>query len=162
MEGINVLGLLLGFLAVLVFGMAALVALGLWMARRKNAAIIVFAAGWLSASLIGVVTALTCLEHDFNREGSDTPLILLAALSFFLSGVGQFVAARRRPWIYAVALGCAAGSILFLLLATGLLSADVFGNLDFHLDRNLSISFSLLFAVTSVLVAVLFPSTSAG
>jgi hypothetical protein len=155
-EGMNIGGILLGYLAVLVFGVTSLVALGLLIARLK-AALIVFAAGLLCADLIATLAALTCL--GFSHDGSETAEIVLAALSLVLSGTGQFIAALRRGWVYAVALGCAAGSMVFVTAPlTGYAVADVFGDFDPRLAFQISPGLSVLFAVASLLVAVLFPS----
>jgi hypothetical protein len=155
-EGVNIGGILLGYVAVLVFGVTSLVALGLLIARLK-AALIVFAAGMLCADLIAALAVLSCLE--FNPDASETAEIVLATLSLVLSGTGQFIAALRRGWVYVVALGCAGASIVFLVFPlTGYPVADVFGDLDPHLAFKLSSSFSVLFAVASLLVALLFPS----
>ncbi len=115
MEGVNLGGILLGFVSVLVLGGAAVLALGLLLARLYQAARLLFASGLLVAALIAAVAALSFLERECDREGEI--LIGVTALSLLLAGVGQFVAALRSPRLYPVALGFAASSLGYTVLA---------------------------------------------
>src|SRR5262249_27480490 len=79
-----VAGLLLGYLAFLVFAIVSLVALGLWIGRRTRAARITFAAGLLSATALLAVAALTflggeALEQPFSATVVLSVLALLVA-----------------------------------------------------------------------------------
>ena len=114
MTGINFGGILLGYLAVPVFGLAALLSLGLWAARRARAALLVFAAGWMGAAVILALATLTFLDREYHREGSGPPLVV-AAVGLFVAGVGQFVAALRGPRVYAPAFACTAVSLGLLV-----------------------------------------------
>jgi hypothetical protein len=159
-EGINIGGILIGYLAVLVFGVISLVAVGLLIARLTKAARITFAAGLLGADMIAAFAALTFLDNQFNHDGSDTSLIIVTALSMLLGGAGQFIAALRRPWIYATALASTAGSVMFLAapLLGGNADHQLFGGLHLRLSPHLTLGLSLLLAVTSLIIAVLYPS----
>ena len=114
MAGINIGGILLGYLAVPVFGLAALVALALWAARRARAALVGFAAGWLGAAVILALATLTFLDREYHRDGSG-PLLVVAAVALFVAGVGQFVAALRGPRVYAPAFAGTAVSLGLLV-----------------------------------------------
>jgi hypothetical protein len=129
-EGFNVVGTLLGFLAIPVLGLAALVALGLWVASRTRAALIVFASGWLCAAALIAVATLTFLSRDeFNPDGNG-PLLVATAVALFVVGVGQFVAALRGPGVYVPAFACAMVSLG--LLVAPFLGDRVAHNLDVH------------------------------
>src|SRR5262249_17487278 len=154
-EGVNVGGLLLGYLAVLVFGIASVVALGLCIARLTRAARIVFASGLLGATLIAALAALSFLQREFHPQGNKA-LIVLAALTLLLAGLGQFVAALRSPRTYAAALGCAAASLAFL--SAPVLGTEVLGTPVVHQvlgARSLSLPGVSLGLALSLLLAVL-------
>jgi hypothetical protein len=125
-EGFNIGGFLLGYLALLVFAIASLAAFGLLIVRLTRAARILFAAGLLCATGIAAVATLTFLGGEFPEHGYGT-VIVLTALTLLSAGAGQFVAALRRPRAYAAALACAAGSLV--LLAAPLLSGDAGGRI---------------------------------
>jgi hypothetical protein len=151
------MGLLLGYLAVFVFAVASLVALVLLTACLIKAALILFAAGLLCATVIAAVATLTFLGKE-SHEYHFSTMIVLTALALLLAGAGQFVAALRSPRTYAAALACAAGSIV--LLAAPLLGCDV-GTLIpgvRHLDTAGPVPLalpSLLLAVAGLMIAVL-------
>lgn len=154
MEGMNITGLLLGYLAVFVFGGALLVALGLLLAGLTRAAKFLFAGGFLLAALIAAVAALSFLDPQFNHgnESSEIFLLVLAvALVFLLVGAGQFIAAFRGPGRYAAALACALAA-LAIGTAAGLLGIDV---MPFKLPGAAAVS--TLLALASVVIAVLPP-----
>ena len=85
-------GMMLFCLAILGVGVTSVVALGLWVARLIKAARIVFAAGLLCSAAIAAVAALTFLSPEFTHHGTDSSLIVLAALGF-LFAAAEF---RRR------------------------------------------------------------------
>jgi hypothetical protein len=58
----NMTALLLGYLAVLAFGSASLVALGLRIARLTRGALITFATGLLVATVIAALATLSFLD----------------------------------------------------------------------------------------------------
>src|SRR5262249_18779894 len=157
-EGVNVGGILLGYLAVLVFGVASVVALGLCLAQLTRAARVVFASGLLGATLVAALAALSFLQREFNPAGSEA-LIVLAALTLLLAGVGQFVAALGSPRAYAAALGCAAASLA--LLSAPALATDALGTPVVHQvlgarsrslpGVSLGLALSLLLAVLTLL-----------
>jgi hypothetical protein len=162
-EGVNVLGILLGYLAVLALGGPSLAALGLLIARKTKMARIFFAAGLLAAGAIAAAATLTFLAREYNPDGRETPWIVLSALSLLLAGAGQFVAALRGPWAYAAAQGCAAGSLA--LLASPSLSGDWGGPVLSGIGRwvaELGLPFgvvsSLVAAVAGVGIAVFLPA----
>jgi hypothetical protein len=170
-EGISPMlfwGVLLWYLALLVFAITSLVACGLLLARRTTAARIVLAAGLLCPAVATLPAFLGWLEPaaaDY-RSGDRVPLVLLvlAELSLLLAGVGQFVAGLRSGRAYAVALGCALGATA-LIAAAGLCESDfgsriLGGQLATTLARlKLPLEIMGLFlAVTSLMVAMLFPS----
>jgi hypothetical protein len=100
-EGVNMGGILLGYLAVLVVGLVALASVGLRLAGGRRAARVVFAGGLLTGTVIATGGVLTC--------PGDLPAgeVALAAVTLLLAGVGPFVAALRRPGALAAALACA-------------------------------------------------------
>jgi hypothetical protein len=149
-EGVNLGGIFLGYLAALVFGGTSLMAVGLLIARLTKAALVVFASGLLCATVIAALAALSFLRREFNQEGSGA-MIVLAALTLLLAGAGQFVAALRSPRCYAAAFGCAAGSIVYGAVA-GLGGGDA---LPWKLPAGPGVS--LLLAAASMMIAVLLP-----
>jgi hypothetical protein len=160
MEGMNMAGLLAGYLAVLAFGITSLVAFGFLMARRTQGARIVFAAGLLCAAIIAGLAVLSFLEPEFRQDAS-VALIVATAASLFLAGSGQFIAALRGSRSYAAAFACAAVSMG--LLASPLLVGDVgllissrFGlPMVADLGIPLLVVASLIPAVASVAIAVI-------
>jgi hypothetical protein len=122
-QGVNVGGILLGYLAVLVFATVFLVALGLWFAGKSAAARIVAAVGLFATTIIGALASLTCLAPAYYRD-SDAPLIVETSLSLILAGTGQFVAALRNRRMYGASLVCAIVAITYATLA-GLGGSDV-------------------------------------
>jgi hypothetical protein len=159
MEGMNMAGLLAGYLAVLVFGIISLVAFGFLLARRTRGARIVFAAGLLCATIIAGLALLSFLEPEFRHDAS-VALIFVATASLFLAGCGQFIAALRSARTYAAAFACAAVSLV--LLASPLLCGDwgsgilnTFGLESADLGVPFLVAASLIPAVTSVVIAVL-------
>jgi hypothetical protein len=147
-EGVNIGGILLGYLGILVLGCAALVALMLLVARKSMAARFLFAAGMLLATVIVAIAALSFLQREYSPEGNG-PLIVLAALTLLLAGTGQFVAAFRSPSTYGAALAFAAGSILYVA-ASGPGDIHVV-----HWELPEGARVSLLLAAASVLLAIL-------
>jgi hypothetical protein len=98
------------YLAVLLFGVTTLTALGLLAARHTKPARVLFATGVLGAALAVAAALLSFLAPEF-RPGTDVPLVVVASLSLSLAGAGQFAAALRGGRAYAAALGCAAASV---------------------------------------------------
>ncbi|HEV8059899.1 MAG TPA: hypothetical protein VGP68_08500 [Gemmataceae bacterium] len=171
MEGISPIffwGILFWYLAVLVFTITSLVALGLLLARRTRAARIVFATGLLCPAVSTLPVFLGWLEPaaDDSHSGDSMPMVLLvlAELSILLAGAGQFIASLRSGLAYAMALGCALGATGFVA-AAGLCESDVGyrilgGKLATTLVRlKLPLEIVGLFlAVASSMVAILFPT----
>jgi energy-converting hydrogenase Eha subunit A len=160
LTGRIIAGLLLGYLAFLVFAIGSLLALGLLIARRTKAARISFAAGLLSATTLLAVAVIAFL----GGEAAEQPFSatdVVAVLTLLLAGSGQFVAALQNPRTYAASLGCAAASLL--LMAAPLLSGDAGLRIPgVHLLLKavglvpLALT-SLLLAVVSLMVAVVLP-----
>jgi hypothetical protein len=113
-EGVNMGGIMLGYLAVLVFGVVSLVALGLLLGARIKAARILFASGLLAASFVMILAILSFLAPEYHPGADDLPLLVLGALSLLAGGVGQFVAALRSGRVYTVAFICTSVSFLAL------------------------------------------------
>jgi hypothetical protein len=163
-EGLNVGGYLLEFLAVLVFAATLLVAFGLLIFGLTKPARMVFASGLLAADIIAAVATLSFLAREFNPSGSDSVVFALSALSLLLAGTGQFMAALRNPRAYGAALACSAVSLMFLV--TPLVSGEV-RNLIPGLYL-LSLAWlgvppavpGLLLALASLLLATLLPVRS--
>ena len=159
MEGMNVGGLLLGYLAVFVLGGALLVALGLLVAGLTRAAKFLFAGGFLLAALIAAVAVLSFLDPQFNHgdDSAETFLMVLAtAVVLLLAGAGQFIAAFRGPERYAAALTCA-------LLALAIGTAAAIGGIDvvpFKLPGAAAVS--TLLVVASVVIAIVPRVRAAG
>ena len=170
MEGISPIlfwGILLWYLAAIVFAITSLVAFGLMLARKTTAARIVFAAGLLCPAVATLPVFLGWLEPAANdaRSGDRVPLVLLvlAELSFLLAGLAQFIASLRSGRPYAVALGCALGAITFVATA-GLCESDfgsriLGGQLATALARlELPLEIAGLFmAFVSLMIAIFFP-----
>jgi hypothetical protein len=165
-------GILLWYLAVLVFAITSLVAFGLVVASRTTVARIVFATGLLCPAVVTLPVFLAWLEPAANhsRYGDSMPLVLLvlAELSLLLAGFGQFIASFRSGRAYAVALGCALGATA-LVAAAGLCESDfgyriLGGQLATTLARlKLPLEIVSLFpAVTSLMIAIFFPSKRRG
>jgi hypothetical protein len=152
-EGVNLGGILLGYLGIFVLGFTSLLALGLLIARKTTAARILFAAGLLLAAIIGAVVALSFLQRQFHGD-EHWPLIVFTALILLLSGTWQFVAALRSPRTYGAALACVAGAMVFL--AAPLLGGD-FSAIIIQLLGALY----LLVAAASLMIA-LFPPQRKG
>jgi hypothetical protein len=147
-EGLNIGGILLGFLSILVLGCTALVALVLLVVRKSTAARFLFAAGMLLATVIMAIAALSFLQREYSPEGNEPPIVL-AALTLLLAGAGQFAAAFRSPSTYGAALAFAAGSILYMA-AGGPGETHVV-----HWELPEGPRVSLLLAAASVMLAVL-------
>src|SRR5262245_7696777 len=163
----NIGAMLLGFLGVLVVGIACLVSLGLLIAGKYRAALVIFAGGLLGTAITAALATLSFLQKGmgFYREGSE-PLIALITLTILLAGTGQFVAALRRSG-YGIALGCAgAASMVCLAAAFFRLDKWRWPSLAHVLDMatlslpwlNLGLAISVFFAAASMAVAVLPPS----
>jgi hypothetical protein len=153
----NMLAFLLGYLAILVFAITSLVALGLLIARLIAPARILFAAGLACAAGIAGVALLSFHQEDFRDEAS-VPMIALTALSFLLAGTGQLVAAIRSPRTYGAAFGCAAASIV-IVVAFPFLGADIiggFGQSLVGLGVPLAVA-SMLPAMASLMIASFLP-----
>jgi hypothetical protein len=165
-EGLNVGGYLLGYLAVLVFAGTSLVALGLLIFGLTKPGRMVFASGLLAADIIAAVATLSFLAREFNPDGTDSPVIALSALSLLLAGTGQFIAAIRNPRAYPAALACAAVALMFV--AAPLLRGDVRNLIPgLYLLSLAWLGFppavpGLLLALASLLVATLLPVRSRG
>ncbi len=155
MEGVNMGGFMLGYLAVFVLGGAFLVALGLLLAGWSKAARFLFASGFLLAMLITAVAALSFLQPEYHREDSEAISAGVAAVVVLLAGMGQFIAAFRGAGRYAAALACALALPAFgILWVVG--GSDV---MPFKLPGGAVIS-SLL-AAASLVIAV-FPRFGEG
>jgi multisubunit Na+/H+ antiporter MnhC subunit len=74
-EGMNVGGIILGYLAVLVIGVAALVGIGLLIARQTRAARRLFAVGLVSAAIIAALAILSFLAGVTGRPLFDNLLL---------------------------------------------------------------------------------------
>src|SRR5437868_10776055 len=77
-EGVNIIALLLGNLALVIFGMAFFVALGLLIARMTKAARLFFAVAMLCASVIAAVAILSFLQAEFHESELLTRIVLPA------------------------------------------------------------------------------------
>jgi hypothetical protein len=149
-EGVNLGGILLFvFVAPIVFGVVSLVAVGFLIAQKIKVARIVFASGFLCATLIAAFATLTFLDRQFHHGSSEGVFIVGAALFFLLVGSGQFIAAIRNQGTYAAAFACAAGSLVYGMLAS--LRGDAF--MSMRLPQGPAIS--LLLAAASLVIAVL-------
>jgi hypothetical protein len=130
-EGISpilLLGVLLGYLAVLVCASTSLAALLLLLVRWTKEARIVFAVGLLCLVVATLPVFLGLLEQlardvrNFDHFGrSVVPLVLLVfgELTLLLAGFGQFIASLRGGRAYAVALVCALGAAALIAAAAG-------------------------------------------
>jgi hypothetical protein len=153
-EGVNIGGILLGYLGVLVVGIASLAALVLPIAHLTRAARIVLAAGIFVGTVIAALATLTFLWPEYHPEGNQATIMLIA-MNFLLSGIGQFVAALRSGRIYAAAFACAAACFL-VMIAPVLDGSYLFGGLGLDLARlwvPLEMA-SLLLAAASLAFAV--------
>jgi hypothetical protein len=120
-----VLGVLLGYLAVLVCASTSVAALILLLVRWTKEARTVFAADLLCpvVATLPVFLFLGLLEqlahHGLEFSHSVVPLVLLAlaALTLLLAGFGQFIASLRGARAYAAALGCALGAVALIAAA---------------------------------------------
>jgi hypothetical protein len=107
------------WLAVLVIGGAALLALVLLIARRTRPAMITFATGLLCAAVmvaLPLLGFLPFLDKESIKDNSKIVIVVIA-VSLLLAGVGQFVAAFRSPRTYAAAFVWAVGSPVLLAAA---------------------------------------------
>ncbi len=160
MEGVNLGGILLGYLAVLVFGAGLLVALALWIARQARAARFALAAGFLLAGVISALVALSFLQGEY-RHGIDLTYLILDAGSLLVAGIGPFVAAFRGPRTYAATLALALGAVAVLTLP--FLDSDsgqaLVGGVNLHLGDHLVAlaAVSLSLALAGLVIAVLPP-----
>jgi hypothetical protein len=125
-EGMNIGGILLGYLGVLLFAVTSLAALALLIARQTRGALILFATGLLCGEVIAALATLSFLAPEFNHDGGESPLIVLTALSLLLGGIGQLVAALRSPRNYAAPLGCSAASLVLLATPCWALTLVIF------------------------------------
>jgi hypothetical protein len=116
MEGINIGGILLGYLGVLVFGLGILVAVCLLIASKGRAALIAFAAGLLGFGVVAALAVLTFLDPAYVHGLSES-LLLITALSLVAAAAGQFLVALRTPRHYGIAMAGVIGSILLLFPA---------------------------------------------
>jgi hypothetical protein len=156
----NLSGILLVYVALLVFAGAAVVALGLLIARRTKAARIVFAVGLFGAAVIGAFADLTYLEEYW---GDANPTIILTALSLLLVGTGQLVAAFQSPRAHAATLWCGLGALVVFLLGAMAIMPDFLGGHVVHtvfarrnpsLPVSLGLGLCLSLAALSVMIAV--------
>ena len=152
MEGVNLGGFMLLYLAVIVFGVVSLVALGLLIGRLIKASRIVFASGFLCATLIATLATLSFLDRQFNHDNRDTLFIVRVCAILLLAGAGQLVAALRSPRAsYAAAFGCAAGAILYGI-GVAMAGSDA---LPLRLPHGAAVC--LVLAAASMAIAVLPP-----
>jgi hypothetical protein len=154
-EGVNMGGFLLGFLAVLVFGAVSLLAVGLLLARLYRAARIVFACGLCCATVIAALAALSFLAREYHPEGNEVRIVL-GALTLLLVGAGPLLAAFRSPGAYGAALGCAAGALVYGTVA-GFGISEV---MSWRLPGGAEVS--LILAACGLLIAVFPPPRPAG
>ena len=160
MEGINMTGILLGYLALLLFALACLVALVLLIVHQTKAARMVFAAGLLGACVIAAIADLTFLESQGQERKVSTDIVI-TALALLTAGAGQFIAAFRRSMTYALAMGCVAASLV--MLATPILAGDAGAQIP---GANVLASAtltvwpwpSLILAIASAVIAVFLPA----
>jgi hypothetical protein len=160
-----IIGVLLIYLALAVFGITSIVALGLSIAGRTRAALILFASGLLFLSFVTGFVPLMAFMDAINDPNSqlklaDEALFGMVALGLFLAGTGQFIAAIRKPRSYLAVFRCMIGSLLFLGCAA-FAEADFFARLlgDFNRfipEKKLPLAMaSLLLAVAGLIIAVL-------
>ena len=156
-EGMNMAGILLGYLAVLVFLVVSLVALGLLIARLPKASMILFAVGLFCAAVIASIATLSFLEREVRHDASQT-MLTLVALIFLVAGAGQFIAAIRNARTYAASLAFAAASIgytVFAVVVGGDVFARVAGEGALHWFLHAGPGIGLLLATISMLIAIL-------
>jgi hypothetical protein len=152
-EGINMAAIMLGYLGVLLFALASVVALGLLIARKTTAARILFASGLLTAVTLLVVATVWYVWPDFT-QGRIESVTMLFGSCLLLAGAGQFMAALRGPKVYAAALACAVFSVLAWLLLGG---GDYLAPLrvgSSHLGGFALTSAAILSATASLLIPV--------
>lgn len=121
MEGLNIGALLVGYLAVGAFALWSLATFGVLLAGRGRVARIMFAGGLFGAALLIAAAILTFLMPEYRSQATAW-LVVVTALSLFLSGIGQFLASLRSAWGYAVAFAFAAASML--LVSSPMFSGD--------------------------------------
>lgn len=149
MEGVNMGGIWLGFLAVIMLGAAFLVALTLLVVGLRKAAKFVFAGGFLAATFIMSIAVLSFLEDVYRHDGS-AAMIVGATGILLLAGAGQFIAAFRSPMVYAISLACALTGLAFGALAT-VTGTDTL----LHLPLGLVLALTAIPAAASFVIAVL-------
>jgi hypothetical protein len=160
-EGMNILGIMLGYLCVLVLGITSLVALGLRIAGRTRGALLTFAGGLLGTVVIAALAILSDLEWGgrqvYLSERCREAVDVTVALSLLLAGAGQFIAALRIRASYGVAFGWGAGSMV--LLVVSLLGAESVRGVHYQIVAgvNLKLVLSLLLAALCLLSAVVSP-----
>jgi hypothetical protein len=156
-EGLNVGGILLGYVAVLLCGVTSLAALVLLITRKFRGARILFATGVASANFIFSMAALTFLQPQYRQDAS-VAMIVLIGLSLLLAGSGQLIAAFRNGATYAAAFACTATAML-ILIAFSMFGADMVGGFGQSLlgyDVPITAA-SLLFAMASLVIALYSP-----
>lgn len=165
MEGINMLAILAGYVAVLGFALTSLVALGLLIARYTRPARFVFAGGLLTASLIAALAVLSFFMPGYYHDG-EGPLVAVTAASILLAGSGPFIAAFRGTGTYWISVSCSAVAIL--LYSSPVLAGDWSGRILGALGQRLSERgvpvaslMSLVPAAASVVVAIVPRGASA-
>lgn len=162
MEGLNIPALLLGYVAVLVFAVTTLAALGVLVAKSARLARIVFAGGLLGANVLAAVAVLCLFIPGFQRDIHALAAIL-AAVSVLLSGIGPFLASLRSGGTaFALAVACAALSLM--LAGSPMLGGDwsvkILGDGGLkllELGLPLLVLFSPLPAIASLLIGLLWP-----
>jgi hypothetical protein len=117
MEGVNVGGILIGYVGLVDLGTATLIALGLLAVRRSPSARFVFASGLFSSAVLWTIAVLGFLQRGMHVDRHWTAIILAAAV-LLLSGTGQFIAAVRNPQVYGTALVCTLCAMGLLALPT--------------------------------------------
>jgi len=153
-EGMNIAGLLLGFVAALVLGGTCLVAIGHWIARRSDQGLRLFAIGLLSTAVVAAFAVLSFLAREIN-DPPPTVICLLTALSLVVGGSGQFVANRQGRGAYGAALVCTLGSIGFVVAA---FMVTEYGQYVLN-ARNLCLSgLSLVLAAASMIIGLFWRS----
>src|SRR5262245_5759469 len=151
----NIAGLLLGFVAALVLGGTSLVAIGLWIARRSDQALRLFAIGLMLTAVVAAFAVLSFLAREIN-DPPPAVICLLTALSLVMGGAGQAIAARQGRRTYSAALVCTLGSIVFVVAA---FMVTEYGQYVLN-ARNLSLSaVSLLLAAASMSIGLFWRSS---
>src|SRR5262245_39692712 len=125
----NIVAIMMGYVAIWLLVVESLVALVLLIARKTRGAKITMASGLLGATVIVALAALTFLEPGMglHLEGQELDIVV-AAFTLLVAGIGPFIAAVRRAGYYGAATAFSAASLFFL--ANPFLAMDKVGLTD--------------------------------